>query len=84
MVGETRLPVGDCDIQVMHGASDSIVLVLRPQSGPATAALASHLSETNTDAEGSASVILNRRSNGLQLYRILFGDHTGYQLISAE
>jgi hypothetical protein len=83
MVGETQLPAGDCDIQVMHGSSDSIVLVLRSQGGTA-AAVASHLSESGTDADGNASVVLNRRANGLQVYRILFGDHTGYQLNSAE
>ena len=84
IVGETTLPAGDCDIQVMPGTSDSIILVLRSQAGPGTLAVASRLSEGTTDAEGSASVVLNRRGNDLQLSRILFGDHTGYQLNNAE
>ena len=84
MVGETKLPAGDCEIQVMRGSSDSIVLVLRSQSGPYAAALASHLTENNTDADGSASVVLSRHHDGLQVYRILLGDHTGYQLTNAE
>jgi hypothetical protein len=84
IVGETKLPAGDCDIQVMHGSSDSIILVLRPQAGPSTAALASRLSEGNTDAEGSTSVVLNRRGNDLHLFRILLAGHTGYQLNNAE
>ena len=84
IVGETKLPAGDCDIQVMHGSSDSIILVLRSQAGPYTGAVASRLSEGNTDADGSPSVVLNRRGNDLHVYRILFGDHTGYQLNNAE
>jgi len=84
IVGETTLPAGDCDIQVMHGSSDSIILVLRSQAGPGTLAVASRLSEGTTDAEGSASVVLNRRGNDLHVYRILLGDRTGYQLNNVE
>ena len=84
IVGETKLPAGDCDIQVMHGSSDSIILVLRSQGGLSTLAVASRLSEDNTDSEASIRVVLNRRGNDLQLSRILFGDHTGYQLNNAE
>jgi hypothetical protein len=84
IVGETKLPAGDCNIQVMHGSSDSIILVLRSQAGPETLAVASRLSEGSTDAEGSTSVVLNRRGNDLHIYRILFGDGTGYQLNNAE
>src|ERR1035437_9545457 len=40
IVGETKLPAGDCDIQVMRGTSDTIILVLRSQAGPYTAAVA--------------------------------------------
>jgi hypothetical protein len=84
IVGETTLPAGDCDIQVMHGTSDSIILVLRSQAGPSTLAVVSRLSEGNTDAEGSPSVVLNRRGNDLHVYRILLNEHTGYQLNNAE
>jgi hypothetical protein len=84
IVGETKLPAGDCDIQVTHGSSDSIILVLRSQAGPSTLAVASRLSEGNTDSEASASVVLNRRGNDLHVYRILLSDRTGYQLDNAE
>jgi hypothetical protein len=80
IVGETKLPAGDCDIQVLRGSSDSIILVLRSQAGPYTSVVASHLSEADTDGEGSTSVVLNRRGNDLHVYRILLPDHTGYQL----
>jgi hypothetical protein len=83
MVGETKLPAGDCDIQVMHGNSDGIILVLRPQGGSTTAALASRLSDGN-QTDGGSSVVLNRRGDDLHLYRILLTDHTGYQLNNAE
>ena len=82
MVGETQLPAGDCDIQVMHGNSNNVVVVLRSQGGRATAAVASRLSDGSEDAEGS--IVLNRRGNELHVSRILFNDHTGYQLINAE
>jgi hypothetical protein len=83
-VGETRIPAGDCDIQVMHGSSDSIILVLRSRGGPTTAAVASRLSDGIEDADGGTSVVLNHRGNDLHLYRILLSDHTGYQLNNAE
>src|ERR1039457_3625330 len=80
IVGDTKLPAGDCDIQVMRGSSDSIMLVLRMPGAPSVATVASHLSEGDTDAEASTGVILDRRGNDLHLSRILFTDHTGYQL----
>ena len=83
MVGETQFPAGDCDIQVMRGNSNNVVVVLRSQGGHATAAVASRLSDGSQDAE-SGSIVLNRRGNDLHLYRILFNDHTGYQLNNAE
>jgi hypothetical protein len=37
-----------------------------------------------TDADGSPSVVLNRRGNDLHVYKILLNDSTGYQLNNAE
>ena len=34
MVGETQFPAGDCDVQVMRGNSNNVVVVLRSQGGP--------------------------------------------------
>jgi hypothetical protein len=84
IVGEAKLPAGDCDIQVMRGSSDSIILVLRSQAGPSTLAVVSRLSEGATDAEAGTSVVLNRRGNDFHVYRILLADHTGFQLNNAE
>src|ERR1035437_3132761 len=84
IVGETKLPAGDCDIQVMRGSSYSIILVIRSQAGPYTAAVASRLFEDNSVAEGTIRVVLDRRGNDLHLYRILLTDHTGFQLQNAE
>jgi hypothetical protein len=83
LVGEKEIPAGDCDIQVMHSSSDSI-LVLRSQTGTSALAVVSRLSESATDAKEGTSVVLNRRGNDLQLYRVLLDNHTAYQLISAE
>ena len=82
-VGETKLPAGDCDIQVTRGGSDNVILVLRMQGGPTIAAVASHLSETDTDAD-AASLVFSRHGNDLHLSRILLADHTGYQLNTVE
>ncbi len=83
IVGEARIPAGDCDIQLMHGNSDSVIMVLRSHGGIATAAVVSRLSESGTDAAGTG-VLLTRRGNDLHLYRILLEDRTGYQLNNAE
>jgi hypothetical protein len=84
MVGETRLPAGDCDIQVLRGSSDSVILALRSQAGPYTAALASRLAEGDTQAASGTGVLLNRRGNDLHVYRIMVDGRTGYQLNNAE
>jgi hypothetical protein len=84
LVGEAKIPAGDCDIQVTHGSSDGILLVLRSQAGPSALAVVSRLSEDTTNEDGSAGVVLNRRGNDLQLYRVLLDNDTGYQLINAE
>ena len=83
-VGETKLPAGDCDIQVMRGTSDNIILVLRSQAGPYTAAVASRMSPGDTDEQGSTSVVLRGPADDLHLYRILLANRTGYQLNNAE
>jgi hypothetical protein len=83
LVGEKMIPAGDCDIQVMHSSSDSIV-ILRSQAGPSALAVVSRLSEDTADAKESTSVVLNHRGNDLQLYRVLLDNHTRYQLTNAE
>ena len=85
LVGETKMPAGDCDIRVMQGASDTTILVLRSQGGPSIAAPASRLSDIDSDATGSnASVVFTRHGDDLQLNRIVFSDHTGYQLTNVQ
>jgi hypothetical protein len=84
IVGETKLPAGDCDIQVMRSPGDSIILVLRSQAGPSTLAVASRLSEGNQDAEDTTGVVLNRHGDDFHLYRVLIANRTGYQLLNAE
>jgi len=83
IVGDTTMPAGDCEIQVMHSNSDAIVLVVRSQAGPYTSVLANHLFETG-DKSGRASVVLDRNGNTYRLDRVLLPDNTGYQLQSAD
>jgi hypothetical protein len=84
MVGETMLPAGNCDIQVMHGSSDATILVLRSKGGPSIAAIATRMSDTQLDADAKPSLVLNRRGNDLQLSEVLFGDSIGYHLATVE
>uniref|UniRef100_Q01SU3 Uncharacterized protein n=1 Tax=Solibacter usitatus (strain Ellin6076) TaxID=234267 RepID=Q01SU3_SOLUE len=84
MVGETKLPAGDCDIRVLRGASDTTILVLRSENGRSVAALASHMSEEDSTSKDNASIVLSRHGDDLQLSKVLFSDHTGYQLSNVE
>jgi hypothetical protein len=84
LVGETKLPAGDCEIRVMRGASDTTILVLRSENGRTIAALASHMNDDDATPNDNASIILNRRGDDLQLSKVLFSDHSGYQLNNAE
>ena len=80
MVGETQIPAGQCDIQVMRSNADSILLVVRPESGSAVSVMASHFDGSNTKVNGDANVILDHKGDNMHLSQILFPDHTGYQV----
>ena len=84
IAGETKIPAGECDIQVMSGTTDPIILLVRSESGPVTAVLATRLAEIDKGSAGGAAVVLNRRGNDLHLSRLLLDDRTAYQLLSAE
>jgi hypothetical protein len=84
IVGETKLPAGECDIQVIHGSSDSVLVVLRSQDGPNIVSVASRVPEEGPDRRGSSSVVLNKIGNDLHLYRIMLADGTGLQLSQLE
>jgi hypothetical protein len=84
MVGETKLPAGDCDIQLMHGSSESPILVIRSKGGPSVLAVATRMAEGDTDAAAQPSLILNHRGKDLQLSQVLFGDSIAYQLTDLQ
>src|ERR1017187_5560119 len=63
IVGDTKLPAGDCDIQVMRGSSDSIILVLRSPGAPAIAALASHLARGRQRCESQPGGVPHPRGS---------------------
>jgi hypothetical protein len=79
-VGETQLPAGDCDIRVMHSPSDGIVLMVHTKDGATVSVLANHVSDDSTKVTGEANVILERKGEGYRIDRILFPDHTGYEV----
>ena len=82
LVGETKIPAGACDIQVVRGSSNNTIIVFRSETGISAATVASRVSDT--DASENTSVVLNRRGDDLRLYRIMFADHVGYELNPVE
>jgi len=83
MVGDTTLPAGDCSIQVMRGSSDNVVLEVRSESGTPAAVLVqvSRLIDSNEVTNGHVNVVLSHRNNNYQLDRVVFPDHTGFQVL---
>jgi len=80
VVGDTKMPAGDCEIQVVRGGSDTLVLVVRSQAGPYTSVLATRLTDTTTEVSDHAVVVLDRVGDGYRLDRIVLPDHSGFQL----
>lgn len=81
MVGDVMLPAGDCSIQVLHGASDNIILAVRSASGGVASVMVNRLTDSNIETNGHVNVVLNRRSKGYQLDQILLPNHNGYQVL---
>jgi len=83
IVGETKLPAGNCDIQVVRGSSNNTIIVFRSESGVSTAAVANRVSPS--DADGAASSVgLSRHGNDLHLYRVTLSDQIAYELNPVE
>jgi hypothetical protein len=82
IVGETKLPAGACDIQVLRGSSDNTVIVFRSESGVTTAAVANRVSPLDTSAP--ASVGLSRHGNDYHLYRVTLSDQVAFELNPVE
>jgi hypothetical protein len=82
MIGETTLPAGDCNIQVIRSVSDSVMLELRSASGNGDGVLVpvSRFNDSNVETNGHVSVILSHRNNSYQLEQIVLADHTGFQV----
>ena len=83
MVGETKLPAGACDIQVVRGSSNNTVIIFRSESGISAAAVANRISASDTDSDAT-SIVLNRHGNDMHLYRVMLADHIGYELNQVE
>jgi len=83
IVGETKLPAGACDIQVVRGSSNNTIIVFRSESGVTTAAVASRVSPIDS-ADAISSVGLSRHGNDLHLYRVTLSDRVAYELNPVE
>ena len=83
MVGETKLPAGACDIQIVRGSSDNTIIVFRSEGGITAAALANHVSAEDVES-AATSVVLNRRGNDLHLYRVVLADRIAYELTQVD
>ena len=82
IVGETKLPAGNCDIQVVRGSSNNTIIVFRSQNGVTAAAVANRVSPSDTDAV--SSVGLSRHGNDLHLYRVTLADQIAYEFNPVE
>ena len=84
VVGETTMPAGECEIDVMRSASDSIILVVRSQAGPYASVLANRFTDADSASADHATVVLDHRGDTYKLNRVVLPDHTSYQLVAAE
>jgi len=82
IVGETKIPAGNCDIQVVRGSSNNTIIVFRAENGVTTAAVANRVSPGDTDT--FSSVGLSRHGNDLHLYRVTLSDRIAYELNPVE
>ncbi|MEO8371002.1 MAG: hypothetical protein ABI806_17600 [Candidatus Solibacter sp.] len=82
IVGETKLPAGICDIQVVRGSSNNTILVFRAENGVTTAAVANRVAPADTEA--TSSVGLSRHGNDLHLFRVTLSDQVAYELNPVE
>jgi len=82
IVGQTKLPAGSCDIQVVRGSSNNTIIVFRAENGVSAAAVAARVSPSDTD--GASSVALSRHGNDLHLYRVTLSEQVAYELNPVE
>jgi hypothetical protein len=84
VVGETALPAGNVTIQVLRG-STNVVLNFRSESGVTVSAMANRINElSDRDDSAGATIVLGREANTLKLERVLFPDHTGFELLQSS
>jgi len=83
--GGAMVAAGDCSIQVLRGATDSLILELHPDTGSTVFVRATRLNRPINYAEvGSApQVILSRNGENYKFERILMPDHSGFEVVGS-
>jgi len=83
--GGATIAAGECSIQVLRGATDNLILVLRPETGSTVFVRANRLNERINYAQvgTSAEVILSRHGGNYRFERILMPDHSGFEVMGS-
>lgn len=82
-VGGTTIPAGDCSIQVLRGSSN-VRLAIHPDSGSPVMVVVNPVNDMDNDPnfnDTHTRVILNHRGNEYRFEKILFPDHSGFELL---
>ncbi|HTS30734.1 MAG TPA: hypothetical protein VMH81_32900 [Bryobacteraceae bacterium] len=82
VVGDSRIPAGDCTIQVIRGSSDSVLLELRGASDRGSGILVpvSRMNDSAIEGNGHARIVLSLRNDQYQLDQLILGDGSGFQI----
>ncbi len=83
-VGSRTLPAGKATIHIVRGAGESVVLSVTAADGETSNVLVNRLYEDGPENNGSASVILERRSGADRLEQLWLPNHTGFAAQDAE
>ena len=82
VVGETTLPAGNVNIQVLHGTNNSI-LTARSESGVAAALVVNHVNNFS-GKETRTNVVLAHHDGQYKLEGVWFDDHTGFAVLGVQ
>jgi hypothetical protein len=79
VIGETAMPAGNVNIQVLRGTSSTTLVLFRAESGVIATAVVSRIVDQDITEAGARLVFKNTGAT-VKLDRVLMGGHTGFQL----
>ena len=84
-VGGATVAAGDCDIQVLRGATDTVFLKLSPHTGSTVSVIVNRLNTpfNYVEASDATEVILSRHGDNYRFERILMPDHSGFEVMGS-